>query len=168
MNESGDPRARADEILSELESDARASGYNLNPDAEFTRSLAAGLAVNEERYGYRCCPCRLGTGDRAADLDIICPCDYRDPDLAEWGSCYCALYVSEGVLEGRQELRPVPERRTPRDERAVARGAGPGGTLDLMHPVWRCRVCGYLCARGAPPERCPICKAAGDRFERFL
>jgi len=35
-------------------------------------------------------------------------------------------------------------------------------------PVWRCRVCGYLCAREQPPEVCPICKVKKDRFERFL
>jgi rubrerythrin len=34
-------------------------------------------------------------------------------------------------------------------------------------PVWRCRVCGYLCARDEPPGVCPICKAKKDRFERF-
>ena len=34
-------------------------------------------------------------------------------------------------------------------------------------PVWRCRVCGYLCGREGPPEVCPICKASRERFERF-
>jgi rubrerythrin len=34
-------------------------------------------------------------------------------------------------------------------------------------PVWRCRVCGYLCARNEPPDICPICKVTKDRFERF-
>jgi len=38
----------------------------------------------------------------------------------------------------------------------------------LSKPVWRCNVCGYLCARDAPPEVCPICKVSGDRFERFM
>jgi ferredoxin-thioredoxin reductase catalytic chain len=34
-------------------------------------------------------------------------------------------------------------------------------------PVWRCKVCGYLCARPQPPLKCPICKVDRDRFERF-
>jgi ferredoxin-thioredoxin reductase catalytic chain len=38
----------------------------------------------------------------------------------------------------------------------------------LPLPVWRCKVCGYLCARDEPPELCPICKASKDRFERFM
>lgn len=33
--------------------------------------------------------------------------------------------------------------------------------------VWRCKVCGYLCARRDPPEICPICKVTRDRFEPF-
>ena len=33
--------------------------------------------------------------------------------------------------------------------------------------VWRCIVCGYLCAREKPPAVCPICKAKADRFEEF-
>ncbi|MCX6687268.1 MAG: ferredoxin:glutaredoxin reductase, partial [Methanoregula sp.] len=36
------------------------------------------------------------------------------------------------------------------------------------YPVWRCRVCGYLCAREQPPDICPICKVTKDRFERFI
>jgi rubrerythrin len=39
---------------------------------------------------------------------------------------------------------------------------------NLPLPVWRCKVCGYLCAREGPPEVCPICKAKKERFERFL
>ncbi|HEY5532543.1 MAG TPA: hypothetical protein VIK22_11180 [Candidatus Anoxymicrobiaceae bacterium] len=33
--------------------------------------------------------------------------------------------------------------------------------------VWRCKVCGYLCARIGPPEVCPICKVPRERFEPF-
>lgn len=33
--------------------------------------------------------------------------------------------------------------------------------------VWRCKVCGYLCARDSPPETCPICGVDADRFEKF-
>jgi rubrerythrin len=38
----------------------------------------------------------------------------------------------------------------------------------LPYPVWRCRVCGYLCARDEPPAVCPVCKAQKERFERFF
>ncbi len=42
--------------------EANDGGYRLNPDAEFTKNLVAGLLKNEQRYGYRACPCRLASG----------------------------------------------------------------------------------------------------------
>jgi ferredoxin-thioredoxin reductase catalytic chain len=163
-----------------LKQDAEKSGYHLNPDDGITRELVRGLIVNEKRYGYPSCPCRLSYGDRLDDLDIICPCDYRDPDLSEYGMCFCALYVSGEVLDGVKKVSPIPERRPPKDGRSQnlprttgesrmadeARGDLPGRSLGK--PVWRCRVCGYLCGRDEPPEVCPICKAKKERFERFM
>jgi ferredoxin-thioredoxin reductase catalytic chain len=86
-------------------------GYFLNQDTEFAKALVNSLVVNEERYGYQACPCRLATGVRTDDLDIICPCDYRDSDILDYGACYCGLYVSHSISEGKQELKPIPERR---------------------------------------------------------
>jgi ferredoxin-thioredoxin reductase catalytic chain len=134
-----------------------------------TRELVKGLLVNEKRYGYPVCPCRLASGKKEMDLDIICPCDYRDPDLEEYGACYCSLYVSRDVVDGRKKVGPIPERRPPPEKRLPgesAKGKAPPSSLPL--PVWRCRVCGYLCARDGPPETCPICKARKERFERFM
>lgn len=88
-------------------------GYYFSSDAEMLESLLEGLLVNKERYGYMSCPCRLAVGDRDLDRDIICPCDYREPDVAEFGSCYCALYVSLEWREGAVPHDPVPERRPP-------------------------------------------------------
>ncbi|HOH80214.1 MAG TPA: ferredoxin:glutaredoxin reductase, partial [Methanoregulaceae archaeon] len=64
----------------------------------------------------------------------------------------------------------IPERRPPRSERKAALAGTSGRLTDmaLPFPVWRCRVCGYLCARDAPPLICPVCKATKDRFERFI
>ncbi len=158
-------------LYEQLKGDAAASGYNLNPDIEFTKQLVRGLLTNEQRYGYWACPCRLASGDKEDDLDIICPCDYRDPDLTDFDACYCSLYVSDAVVEGEKEVGSIPERRPPPAERARQRATSQlvTGTLSgLSYPVWRCRVCGYLCARDEPPGVCPVCKAKRDRFERFL
>ena len=170
MNEeSAIPPEKVDALYARLDREAEASGYHLNPDREFTQGLVEGLLTNEQRYGYRACPCRLATGDKQQDLDIICPCDYRDPDLVDWGACYCALYVSDEVLRGERGVQSIPERRPPEGERPQDRPARatarPGEEPAL--PVWRCRVCGYLCAREKPPGVCPICQAKRERFERF-
>ena len=77
-----------DRLYERLKKEAEAGGYRLNPDVSFTRDLVKGIITNEKRYGYWACPCRLASGDKQRDLDIICPCDYRDADLADYGSCY--------------------------------------------------------------------------------
>jgi ferredoxin-thioredoxin reductase catalytic subunit len=158
-----------DRLYQRLNREAEAGGYHLNPDALFTKELVQGILVNEKRYGYWACPCRLASGEKTEDLDIICPCDYRDPDLDEYGACYCALYVTGGVLKGERKLASIPERRPPAEERKKTPSAPkPSNLSSLPYPVWRCKVCGYLCAREGPPEVCPVCKAKKERFERFL
>jgi ferredoxin-thioredoxin reductase catalytic chain len=160
---------RVDAACRRLRQDAERYGYHLNPDDSFTVELVRSLLINEGRYGYRACPCRLASGVRRDDRDIICPCDYRDSDLSEYDACYCGLYVSEKIVSGTRAVAPVPERRPPEEERMKEKtessGTAPSG---LSFPVWRCNVCGYLCAREEPPGACPICKADKDRFERFM
>lgn len=165
--------AVSDEIVQsvyiKLKNDAEKFGYYLNPDIEFTKALITGLLINERRYGYWACPCRLASGDKVKDIDIICPCDYRDKDLNEYGACYCALYVSEEIIKGKKKLTSIPERRLPPDKREITSPKPVTGNMaNLSLPVWRCKVCGYLCARDEPPDICPICKVKKDRFERFI
>ncbi len=159
-----------EKLHARLNADAEKSGYRLNPDAEFTKDLVRSLIVNDKRYGYMACPCRLAAGAKEDDTDIICPCDYRDTDVEEFGACFCALYVSESVFKGEKPVEPVVERRPPGGPKRRATSGestvSPNGTLPL--PVWRCKVCGYLCAREQPPGMCPICKVGKERFERFM
>ncbi|MFA5414356.1 MAG: ferredoxin-thioredoxin reductase catalytic domain-containing protein [Methanoregula sp.] len=159
------------EACAKLKRDAAHGGYILNSDTGFVERLVAGILTNERRYGYPACPCRLASGKKEDDLDICCPCDYRDPDLDEYGACYCALYVTRAVHEGQQALTSIPERRPGRALRRAKLQTQPTAThplAPLPYPVWRCKVCGYLCARDQPPGICPVCKATKERFERFM
>ncbi|MGD9022722.1 MAG: ferredoxin-thioredoxin reductase catalytic domain-containing protein [Deltaproteobacteria bacterium] len=88
-------------------------GYYFNKDKERVSDLLEALLVNKERYGYMCCPCRLASGNPERDKDIICPCVYRTPDVEEYGSCYCNLYVSKEWNEDKIPHDSVPERRPP-------------------------------------------------------
>jgi ferredoxin-thioredoxin reductase catalytic subunit len=166
------PDSDVEKLYKRLDDEARKAGYNLNPDVEFTKDLVRSLLINEKRFGYWACPCRLAAGDKTEDLDIICPCDYRDTDVEQLGACYCALYVSDEIKEGKKQAQSIPERRQPRrDQRPQFKKKTEVNTMEktsLTLPVWRCRVCGYLCARDEPPGVCPICKAKKDRFERFM
>ena len=158
-----------DQLYEKTRRETAASGYFLNPDEEFTRDLVASLSINEQRYGYPSCPCRLAEGNVEEDRDIICPCDYRDQDVAEYGACFCALYVSLAASKGEKDIGAVPERRPTPEERKIEQNhIEDRQATALSYPVWRCRVCGYLCARDEPPDTCPICKVKKDRFERFI
>lgn len=103
----------AGELYQKLKKVQEPKGYYFSNNHERVMELIEALLVNKDRYGYMVCPCRLASGDRDNDRDIICPCDYRQPDVAEFGSCYCNLYVSKEWNEGKIEQEYVPERRPP-------------------------------------------------------
>jgi len=67
-------------------------------------------------------------------------------------------------------IESIPERRPPLAERQKMASEKPSDNkgFALSYPVWRCKVCGYVCARDEPPEICPICKVSKERFERFI
>jgi len=168
-----------DKVRQRAESDAKTYGYFLNPDAGFLNDLLEGLKKNEERYGYPACPCRVATGKLELDRDIICPCDYRDPDVAEYGTCYCALYIRKDVIEGKTPLQPIPERRPKeKQERAYSKTAQAlvsekpsetavaiqRGPSQVKKKLWYCKQCGYVVFREDPPYICPICKAKREMF----
>ena len=173
-----------EQVRKRAEADARTFGYYLIPDPDLLQGFLEGLKTNEDRYGYPSCPCRLASATLEYDRDIICPCDYRDPDVAEYGACYCRLYVNKEVYEGKVELPSVPERR-PLEKQARAFQAasmpkkeGPKAEAEAPIPpgekpeelvrigpkMWYCKQCGYVVFREDPPYVCPICKAKREMF----
>ena len=172
-----------DKVRQRAEADARTYGYYLNPDHQFLQSLLEGLKQNEERYTYPSCPCRLASGTFDYDRDILCPCDYRDADVQEFGACYCGLYVRKDIYEGKAELQPVPERRpVEKQARAYGAAASPAAATRkeaetettakaevkeisaAKKKLWYCKQCGYVVFRDEPPYVCPICKAKRELF----
>jgi ferredoxin-thioredoxin reductase catalytic subunit len=171
-----------EETRRRAEADAKTYGYYLTPQPELLQGFLEGLKTNEDRYGYPLCPCRLASGNFEYDRDIICPCDYRDPDVAQYGSCYCRLYVNKQVYESKN-LPEVPERR-PLEKQQRAYGTPTiakqtnlqseqekptaAQTLGLQPTVkkklWYCKQCGYVVFREDPPYICPICKAKREIF----
>ena len=78
----------AEQLYEMLRKVQEPKGYYFNREREKVFDLLAGLLVNRERYGYMNCPCRLASGNRDWDRDIICPCIYRVEDLRAYGRCY--------------------------------------------------------------------------------
>jgi ferredoxin-thioredoxin reductase catalytic chain len=162
--------ATIDSVKQRAESDAKSRGYYLNPDPKFLLDLFEGLKTNEERYGYPSCPCRPGTGVYEQDRDIICPCDYRDPDVTEYGACYCSLYVNKEVYNSGKPI-PIPERRTaekmfpelaPKPAEVLTGTATSSQTT--RRRLWYCKQCGYVVFREDAPYICPICQAKKEFF----
>ena len=164
-----------DEVRKRAELDAKSRGYLLNPDPEWLGRLMEGLKFNEERYGYPSCPCRVASGAFDLDRDIICPCDYRDPDVQEYGQCYCCLYVDEKVHE-TGVIEQIPERR-PKEKFERAMGLAVVGenetvkeevVLSTDRKLLYCKVCGYVVFREEPPYVCPICQAKREMFTEII
>jgi ferredoxin-thioredoxin reductase catalytic subunit len=169
-----------EKVRQRAEADARTYGYYLNPDSQFLQDLMEGLKKNEERYGYPSCPCRVASGSLELDRDIICPCDYRDPDVLEFGTCYCALYMRKDLHDGTTSINPIPERRPPEIQARAMRKTTGGTAVGIEQPIaqatdtakpgtigkrlWYCRQCGYVVYREEPPYVCPICKAKKEVF----
>ena len=163
------------------EADAKTYGYYLTPQPNLLQMFLEGLKTNEDRYGYPSCPCRLATANLEFDRDIICPCDYRDPDVAQYGACYCRLYVNKAVYDS-QNLPEVPERRpiekqnraygtsiAPKQESSQQTQGAPEKPKPSQPPqvkkkLWYCKQCGYVVFREDPPYVCPICKAKREMF----
>ncbi len=168
-----------EEMREYVKKDAKNNDYYVCPDEELLDDLLEGLVKNAERYGYPSCPCREASGKKTYDSDIICPCEYRDADVEEFGMCYCGLFVSKDVDEDPSKMEPIPERRSSEvieaameakeeeisEQKEVSSSGLMGEEEDIK--VWRCTVCGYLAAREEPPPVCPICKAKAERFEEF-
>lgn len=177
-----------EQVRKRAEADAKTYGYYLVPDADLLQAFLEGLKINEDRYGYPSCPCRLASGNLELDRDIICPCDYRDPDVAEYGACYCRLYVNRTVYESKN-LPNVPERRPMAKQTRAFPAGQKESSVDVTTPaksptagqgkeekeelvqvtvgekkLWYCKQCGYVVFREDPPYICPICKAKREMF----
>ena len=165
-----------EEARKRAERDATKNRVYLCPVPDLLNDLLEGLVANEERYGYPSCPCRIASGDIEQDRDIICPCDYRDPDVEEYGQCYCALYVDEKVYKGENSTQSIPERR-PMEKQMASLGFGDdeekeepqkGELLDTDRILLYCKQCGYTIFRDEPPYKCPICGAKRELFAEIV
>jgi ferredoxin-thioredoxin reductase catalytic chain len=176
-------KSTIEQLKRKAEADAKTNGCYLVPDQDLLQAFMEGLQTNEDRYGYASCPCRLASGILEYDRDILCPCDYRDPDVAEFGACYCRLYVNKEVYEGKKELPSVPERRPLEKQTKAFQAASTlkevktstsvptAGTTEkpeefvrIGPKLWYCKQCGYVVFREDPPYVCPICKAKKEMF----
>jgi len=103
-----------------VETVSQKNDWILNKDQVTFDDLIDGLVENKKKHGYQSCPCRLASGNRDLDRDIICPCDYAPDDVKDFGACYCNLYLRSDFYETiNTEFVIVRERRPLEKENAV-------------------------------------------------
>lgn len=80
-------------------------GFILNPDGEMLNTVIDGLTKNRNELGSQYCPCRIITGDKEEDKNIICPCVYHEEEINNNGSCHCGLFFKNNGNKHRK----IPE-----------------------------------------------------------
>ena len=73
--------------------------FILNPDKAHVDTIIEGVLLNEKKFGLKLCPCRLRDGTRKKDIELICPCNFKNhttwlkPVDGRGAMCWCGLFV---------------------------------------------------------------------------
>lgn len=68
--------------------------YALNPSWMMSTNLEIWLSEMEATFGKRYCPCFEPSGDEKLDRQMMCPCEFIEDEIKEYGTCHCALFGS--------------------------------------------------------------------------
>jgi len=82
-----------EKIIEEAEKYAKEKGFKLNPNEQIVINIVKGLLTNEEKYGFRYCPCRRVSGKKEEDQAKICPCAWHQEEIEKQGHCLCGLFA---------------------------------------------------------------------------
>ncbi|MBW6489408.1 ferredoxin-thioredoxin reductase catalytic domain-containing protein [Sulfurimonas sp.] len=75
-----------------LEKYAKQKNYALNPSWMMLTNLKSNLCEMEATFSKRYCPCFEPSGDEELNKKMMCPCKFIDDEIAEYGTCHCALF----------------------------------------------------------------------------
>jgi len=81
-------------IREKLEGFVKNKPFILNPDEKTVAKVIKGLVARNKKYGFEYCPCRIVSGDKEKDANIICPCVYHEDEVKCDGKCHCVLFVA--------------------------------------------------------------------------
>ncbi|EHQ36356.1 ferredoxin-thioredoxin reductase catalytic domain-containing protein [Methanoplanus limicola] len=84
-----------EKILAFAERYAEKKGFILNPDRKELADVISGLSRNKINSKKQYCPCRLRTGDKKKDREIICPCIYHEDEIERDGHCHCMVFFKK-------------------------------------------------------------------------
>lgn len=55
-------------------------------------NLKVWLSEMEAVFGKRYCPCFEPSSDAQLNKKMVCPCEYIDDEIEQYGTCHCALF----------------------------------------------------------------------------
>jgi ferredoxin-thioredoxin reductase catalytic subunit len=68
------------------------NNYALNPSWMMTTNLKVWLSEMNVVFGQRFCPCFEPSSDEQLNKKMMCPCEYVEDEIKEYGTCHCALF----------------------------------------------------------------------------
>ena len=68
--------------------------YALNPSWMMSTNLQIWVSEMEATFGQRFCPCFEPSSDETLNKKMMCPCEYIEDEIKEYGTCHCALFGS--------------------------------------------------------------------------
>jgi ferredoxin-thioredoxin reductase catalytic subunit len=86
---------KIEELKQKSKEYAKKAGIKINPDEKIIAGIIKGLLNNEEKHGGLYCPCRIVSGNKLKDKEIICPCVFHRGEIELQGFCHCRLFVKE-------------------------------------------------------------------------
>lgn len=68
------------------------NNYALNPSWMMSTNLKIWLSEMEATFSKRFCPCFEPSSDAELNKKMMCPCEYVEDEIKEYGTCHCALF----------------------------------------------------------------------------
>lgn len=87
------PKEKIEWLIKKYGVYAKENGFKLNQNRKVVETIVRRLIENEEKSGFRYCPCRRTNGDPHEDKKIICPCIFHKDEIEKQGKCHCMLFV---------------------------------------------------------------------------
>ena len=83
-----------EKVVQTWEDLAAKADFHLWDDKQAVSDLSNGVLENVRSNGAKYCPCRITSGEREKDLQLICPCNFKaQKTWKEYGECWCGLFV---------------------------------------------------------------------------
>ncbi len=70
------------------------NNYALNPSWMMSTNLKIWVSEMEATFSKRFCPCFEPSSDPELNKKMMCPCEYVEDEIKEYGTCHCALFGS--------------------------------------------------------------------------